>query len=305
MKAIARTATFLSLLILASKAMAQPPGVTMEMINTTLPLEEAIEVQYGPYPATMLEVHSTYDFIYFFPSYLEDFSEDNAMPVMVWGNGGCSIDGERTAEFLAFIATHGFLVITTARTANGDTTQTADHLITALDWAEQENKREGSSLYGKIDLENIAAAGQSCGGLLALGVGTDPRVDTIAILNAGAQEAPPGAPAPTDGRGTLEDLAKLHGPVLFMNGHERDFMMEASRDNFDRIDHVPAFYAARQDAGHLATMNHPGGGEFSLVLTGWLLYHLKNDENAAVLVVGEDCALCVNPKWDTDAKGFE
>jgi hypothetical protein len=52
-----------------------PPGITPEMIATTLPLEGAPSAVPGP-----------------------------TLPVMVWGNGGCAIDSPRYAGFLSTIA---------------------------------------------------------------------------------------------------------------------------------------------------------------------------------------------------------
>jgi hypothetical protein len=43
--------------------------------------------------------------------------------------------------------------------------------------------------------------------------------------------------------------------VLFINGHERDFMMAVSAANFEAINHVPVFYGARHGAGHAATVD--------------------------------------------------
>jgi hypothetical protein len=92
--------------------------------------------------------------------------------------------------------------------------------------------------------------------------------------------------------------------VLLINGHERDFMMAASAATFDMIEHVPAFYGARHNAGHTATVFHPGGGEFANVASNWLLWTFKKDKNAAAMFVGKKCRLCANPNWDTKSKGF-
>ena len=108
---------------------------------------------------------------------------------------------------------------------------------------------------------------------------------------------------PRGGSQRLADaLAKLHGPVLLINGHERDFMMAASAANFDAINHVPVFYGARRGAGHTATVDHPGGGEFANVASNWLRWQFKNDKAAAKMFVGKDCALCKNSNWDTRSK---
>jgi dienelactone hydrolase len=123
---------------------------------------------------------------------------------------------------------------------------TAQDLLSAINWAEAENRREGSPLNGKIDTSRIAVMGQSCGGMLSVRLGADPRVDTIGVFNAGVQ--PPNPEAPGSPFPTTDALPLLHGPVLLINGHERDFMMKASAANFALINHVPVFYGARHNA---------------------------------------------------------
>ena len=106
-----------------------------------------------------------------------------------------------------------------------------------------------------IALDKVAVMGQSCGGFLSITIGAEPRVKTIGVFNSGVQKPVPGAPAsPAPGP---DALVKLHGPVLLINGSEPDFMMAQSAGTFDLIDHLPAFYGARHNAGHTATVFHP------------------------------------------------
>src|SRR5205823_232155 len=71
-------------------------------------------------------------------------------------------------------------------------------------------------------------------------------------------------------------LQKVHGPVLLINGAERDFLTPSSLTTFELIRNVPAFYGARHGAGHTATVDHPGGGEYANVASNWLLSQCKN-----------------------------
>src|SRR5690606_23386192 len=99
-----------------------------------------------------------------------------------------------------------------------------------------------------------------------------PRVDTIGVFNSGVQPADPDAPSSS---ASTDTLSELHGPVLLINGGEVDFMYEPARANFEQISHVPVFYGARDNAGHTATMYHPGGGEFANVASNWILWQFK------------------------------
>ena len=302
---MSKTATICAasaLLALAAAAFAQPPGVTMEQINTTLPLEGAPLAVPGPYQVTTGPAFGNAGLMVFHPTTLDAFPSRDTLPVLVWGNGGCGIDTARYSGFLSTIASHGFLILGTAAREGGPRQATADDLRAAVDWAFAENGRDGSPLRGKIDTNQVAVMGQSCGGFLSLSLGADPRVDTIGMFNSGVQPPNPNAPA---GRFPSTDAIKdLHGPVLLINGAERDFLTPASHATYEAITHVPAFYGARAGAGHTATVFHPGGGEYANVASNWLRWTFKKNAEAAKMFVGDDCSLCTLPTWDVESKGF-
>jgi dienelactone hydrolase len=293
-----------ALLSLSGVCGAQPPpGVTPEMIASALPEEGAPKAQPGPYAVTAEPAFGNPGLKTFRPSSLDRFPKRDTMPVVVWGNGGCAVDNPRYGGFLTTIASHGFLVITTAgATPEGAPRRqaSADDLKAAIDWAERENLRAGSPLNGKIETRRVAVMGQSCGGFLSITLGADPRVGTIGVFNSGAQARNPDAPPSSFP--TIDALQKLHGPVLLINGGERDFMMARSRATYDAIESLPAFYGSRHGAGHTATAYHPGGGEFANVASNWLLWQFKGDRTASAMFVGAKCGLCTNPNWDVASK---
>jgi len=306
---MSKTSIFCSasaLLALAGSALAQPAGITPEMINTTLPVEGAPLAVAGPHPVTSGPAFGSPGLMVFHPSDLDAFPSRDTMPVLAWGNGGCGIETARYSAFLTTIASHGFLIVgTTAQPAQEGQQRrqaTADDLRAGIDWAVAENARDGSPLRGKIDTNQVAVMGQSCGGFLSLSLGGDPRVDTIGMFNSGVQPPNPNAPA---GRFPTTDAIKdLHGPVLLINGAERDFLTPASHATYEAITHVPAFYGARMGAGHTATVFHPGGGEYANVASNWLRWQFKKNAEASKMFLGDDCSLCVLPTWDTESKGF-
>jgi dienelactone hydrolase len=279
----------------AQTSHAQPQGVTREMIATALPVEGAPLAIPGPYKVEGGPAFGSPGHVVYRPIDLSAFPAKDTLPVVVWGNGGCAINSTRYGGFLTTIASYGFVVLATAAepgTAAG-TRATADNLRKAIAWAETENTRDGSPLKGKIALDKVAVMGQSCGGFMSIELGADPRVDTIGVFNSGAQGD------------NVARLASLHGPVLLINGHERDFLMASSKATFDALDKLPTFYGARHGAGHTATVDHPGGGEWANVASNWVRWQLKGDKTAAKMFVGKDCSLCKDSNWDTQSKRLE
>jgi len=273
----------------------RPAGITPEMIATALPVEGAPLAVPGPYQVESGPAFGSPGHVVYRPADLTPFPGKDTLPLVVWGNGGCAINSTRYGGFLTTIASHGFVVMATAAEpgAAPGTRSTADNLRKAIDWADAENKRAGSPLNGKIALDKVAVMGQSCGGFLSIELGADPRVDTIGVFNSGAQGD------------NIARLTALHGPVLLINGHERDFLMASSKATFDAIYKLPAFYGARHGAGHTATVDHPGGGEWANVASNWLRWQFKGDKQAGKMFVGKDCSLCTNSTWDTASKNLK
>jgi hypothetical protein len=272
--------TSLSLLLLGSTAaLAQPPGINFREIDRHLVLDGAPRAQVGSYLTMQEAAFGAPRYLTYRPTDLSAFPAQDKLPVVVWGNGGCSIENRLYDSYLGAIASHGFLAIATRR-VEGDPERmqsNAEHLLGAV-------------------------MGTSCGGALSITAGADPRVDSIGVLNSGLSAPAEGA-APNGAFPSLDALTKLHGPVLFINGGEIDFMYGPSRANFDLVT-VPAFYGARKDAGHSATMYHANGGEFGQVVTAWLKWQFKGDMEAAKTFVGADCRLCALDTWETASKGL-
>ncbi len=280
----------------AAAAFAQGPN--LNLVNTTLPLEGAPKAIPGPYKVVKEPAFADAGHVVFRPEDLSAFPRKDKLPVMAWGDGGCAINSARYSGFFETIASHGILVIGNVPEPNAERRQqNADDLRKAISWAEKENGRDGSPMKGKIDLEHVAVMGQSCGGFLSITLGADPRVKTIGVFNSGVQ--------PNRAESNGDALQKVHGPVLLINGAERDFLTPASVTTFDLLSKVPAFYGARHGAGHTATVDHPGGGEYANVASAWMLWQFKGDRKAAAMFVGEKCELCTNPNWDVRAKGYK
>jgi dienelactone hydrolase len=293
----------ITLLALSGTCGAQlPPGVTPEMIATVLPEEGAPKAEPGPYQVVSEPAFGQSGLMTFRPADLGRFPKSDTLPVVVWGNGGCAINNPKYAGFLSTIASHGFLVVTTTGEAGegAPSRATADHLKAGIDWAEKENARSGSPLQGKVETRRVAVMGQSCGGVLSITLGADPRVGTIGVFNSGLQIRNEDGSGPI--ASSIEALKKLHGPVLIIDGHERDFAMARAKETYDALESVPVFYGSRHGAGHTATAYHVGGGEFANVASNWVKWQFKGDKKAGAMFVGEKCGLCTNPNWEVASK---
>ena len=310
---------------------------------TTVALAQSMSVGSGPYAAIVEGDSGAPDHTIYRPGDLSPFSKSNPMPVLAWGNGGCSSSSRMHANFLAEVASHGFLLValgpytTEAPSKDGGMgmgggTKSAQ-MLEALDWATAENKRSGSKYYQKLDLSEFAVAGMSCGGLQALEVSPDPRVKTTLVMNSGILNTPMGAPkkgapkagapkegaqkakfaAPKEGAAPKmmmampmlekDHLQKLHSPVVYINGGESDIAYANGGDDFAKIDNVP-IAMANLDVGHGGTYSQPNGGEFGRVAVAWLKWQLKGDDTAGVMFTGPSCGLCNHAEWKFEKKNI-
>lgn len=258
----------------------------------------------GEYKAIMISEPSLATHTVFRPQDLSAFGKKNKLPVIAWGNGACANSPWEHVNFLNEVASHGFLVIAIgpmpAEGERGGGRSQSSQLTEAIDWAIAQNSDKNSPYYKKVDVENIAVSGMSCGGLQTLEMAPDPRVTTVVVCNSGVLPTPgggmPGMPALEK-----EDLKKLHTPTLYLLGGETDIAYNNGMDDYKRINHVPVF-VANLDVGHGGTYREPHGGEFAKVATAWYQWQMKGDEEASKMFVGDDCGLCNDDEWKFKSK---
>ena len=148
----------------------------------------------GPFPAVMKQDPSLPTHTIYRPKDLAAL-HGQKLPIIAWGEGGCSNNGAFYKNFLGEIASYGFLVIATGPpqppgaagnpgagrdaanpgapgagrgTARGPATKSSQ-LIDAINWADAENARKDSPYHDRINTSKVAVMGHSCGGIQSAG----------------------------------------------------------------------------------------------------------------------------------------
>lgn len=275
----------------------------------------------GPYKAVMTDDESLPGFTIYRPGDIQSASKvEGALPVVLFGNGGCYRSSQPYAKFLTEIASYGYVLMAVgewriehdpdeAKVWELDDEKStlkindAKSLVnTALNWLEKENQRAGSEFYQTVNTHNVAAMGYSCGGVQALIMGTlgDKRIKTVVGMNTGAFIDG----GPLNGMITKDDLQKLTTPIIYMLGGEKDDAAPNGRDDFKRINHVPVVLATYPSVGHTATYQDHQGGAFGQMARTWLDYQLKGKKQYENLFRYSDKGNDFEG-WEITQKGFD
>ncbi|WP_199199638.1 cellulose binding domain-containing protein [Micromonospora sp. RP3T] len=262
------------------------PVTAVVMVLGGTPADAAVGGS-GPYPADYETSTTLANHTIFRPQTLPP----ERLPILVWGNGGCSANGLSQGNFLREIASHGFLAIASGA-PNGSGSTTSQMLTQSIDWAVAENSRSGSKYYNRLDTSKIAVAGFSCGGLEAYAVSADPRVTTTGIFSSGLLN-------------DADDyqLRRLTKPIAYFVGGPSDIAYPNAMDDWGKLPAgLPAFMG-NLNVGHGGTYDQPNGGEFGRVAVLYLKWRLKGDTAAGRNFVGADCGLC-HSQWTVQQKNL-
>ena len=263
----------------------------------------------GPYKAVMYEVEGFKEHTVFAPKDLSVFNSKKALPVLVWGNGGCANSPRGHEKFLNDIASYGYLVLATGTMpkegaprgmggmGGGMGSQSrAEQQVESMDWAFAQNADKNSPFYQKIDTKNICVPGMSCGGLQALVNCFDQRVTSIMICNSGLLNNGGGSAMGGMPSVPKDKLQDIHCPIIYILGGESDIAYANGMDDFKRIEKQPAI-AVNLPVGHGGTYAQPHGGEFAIVARAWLDWQLKGDKEASKMFVGDSPAILKRENW--------
>lgn len=232
-------------------------------------------------------------------------------PVVLWANGSCRNSNFGYREFLAEVASHGFIVLAIGpwRDSPAPRLQRPDdpaqwppfetrytQMFDALEWITAENGRPDSPFNGKVAVDKVAAMGHSCGGLQSVRASVDPRITTAVVLNSGMM---------ADGdqymaRHELERsvLEAMHAPIAYFIGGESDIAWANAEADWQALRQLDiTAINANMDVGHGATYSMPNGGPFASGPLAWLQWQLRDDPQARGMFVGDDCGFCSDSDW--------
>lgn len=254
----------------------------------------------GYYKSVAVTDSSLPDFVIYRPqNIIEAVEKEGKLPILVWANGGCMNSSIHHERLLSEVASHGYMVIaigklqmTVDERVHNSTSE--DELLKALDWICEQEKTHGSDFYQNVDLNKIAAGGQSCGGAQTFRVADDNRIRTYLIFNAGMGNM-------TMAGANSKSLEKLHGKIIYIIGGKSDIAYENAILDYERINTVPVVFANHETAGHGGTFAEEFGGSFARMALDWLDWQFKNKDHSAVFLTNN---LTNYPGWSIKSKGF-
>lgn len=254
----------------------------------------------GPYQAIAARESSLPDFVIYRPENLREAGNQvGKLPVLVWANGGCMDSSINHEKLLSEIASYGYIVVAigtlqmTEEERPHNSTED-DKLLQALDWITKQGQLKTGDYYNHVDLDKIAAGGQSCGGAQVMRIAGDDRVKTYMMFNSGMGDMiMAGASA--------SSLKKLNGKVIYIVGGESDVATNNALLDYERINTVPVAFADLVEGGHGGTFHKEYGGSFASLAKDWLDWQFKNKDMSAVFLEKD---LAPYPGWTMKSKNF-
>jgi len=171
-------------------------------------------------------------------------------------------------------------------------------LLEALDWLIDQNADPQSEYYHCIDVDQVAAMGQSCGGAMALAVAHDPRIKTLVILNSGIGDMSMQGATPAQ-------LENIHCPMLYLIGGPEDIAFGNAKKDYERLgDDVPVVMINTVD-GHEGTYYEKSGGKYAAAVRKWLDWQFKGKKEESDLFLNDIAIQEFDPSWSVVRKNIK
>ena len=228
------------------------------------------------------------------------------LPVVAWANGGCVRHDTTWRPLLERWAAAGFFVVAIAqlpgREVSLEDRTTAADQAKAIDWAIDQNARLGGPYQGRFDVDRIAAAGNSCGGITSLALaGMDPRVRAVFILSGSSV----GPIATREQAAAVMD--KVRQPVGFVVGGTEDLAASQASQDYDLLaEGIPGFLARRATGDHLTVSTDPNIlADVAEIGINWLDLVLAGNETACRNLRENPCGSFKSGMWSVEAKNLD
>ena len=248
----------------------------------------ALEAKYlamGPYEVKQVKAEAPEDwkeFVAYYPAQLEDSGDQ--WPAVVFVNG-TGVYAAKYPALFRHLASWGFIVL-----GNEDPgTFSGDSTDATLAWLLEQNGDPDSVFYQKVDTAHMGLSGHSQGG--------------VGVFNAISEQPNGGlytcavslSPTQEDLAAALNipyDPSKTVIPTLVLAGTSNDVITPEGMEKLYGKLGGPKAMALRTDTDH-GSMLYSGDG----YVTAWLMYWLREDEEAGKAFWGEAPELAGNPNW--------
>lgn len=233
-------------------------------------------------------------------------ASEGLLPVVVWANGGCVRSDFTWAPLFKRWASAGFVVLslTSESTDEGlggllsalNTTSKVEHKQ-LIDWVVAQNK--AGPYAGKLDLERVIVAGNSCGGVTALEVAAeDDRLAGVFVLSGSSAV------------GSVDKaiMGAVKVPVGYIVGGEEDIAGANARGDYAALkEGIPAMIVNRREGDHQTVSTDekilPEDAEIALNWMDLVLYGTPAAYDA--LTSKNVCDKCTPGDWTLTAKHLE
>lgn len=224
------------------------------------------------------------------------------LPLIVWGNGGCVRHDQTWQVLLESWARAGFVVVAPTAPSNGEDPRTnptgVSDMARMVDWAVAENERNNSLFERKLDLRRVVAAGNSCGGIIALGLASvDSRISAVFVLSGSSGFSRETAAAV---------MGNIVVPVGYAVGGDEDIASRFAQYDYEALPvGVPGFIAKRFEGDH-ATVSVTAEilSEVAQISTNWIDFALYGEPGIGDALSDNPCTSCASGVWEVQAKNF-
>ena len=228
---------------------------------------------------------------------------ERPLPVIVWANGGCFRSDFTWNPLFERWAKGGFAVLHLTGAGGDDdiasmlqTTSKTEHAA-LIKWVVEQNK---SGMYaGKLDIERIIVAGNSCGGVTALQVAAEEQQLAAVFVLSGSS-----AVGSTD----TKVMKAVKVPVGFIVGGEEDIAGANASGDYEALnDGIPAMIVNRREGDHPTVSTDtkilPEVAEIAL---NWMDLAVHGTKQALdALNSANHCDKCTPGDWMIKAKNLE